>query len=917
MNPTILRNCPSRPARYWTARCLSIVLAAALLLLGGCAGTASQAGGDSSSKTADSASNGIVRARLDNGLRVVIVRNQLAPAATTVMTYRVGANETPPGFPGTAHALEHMMFRGSPGLSSAQLSSISAAMGADFNAVTRQTATQYFFTVPADYLDVALRIQSIRMRGILTTPELWQKERGAIEQEVAQDLSNPQYIFYRKLIAQMFAGTPYAHDGLGTRESFNKTTAEDLHRFYRDWYAPNNATLVIVGDIDPQKTLEQVRERFHDIPSKPLPPRPPVNLKPVQPTHIDLKTDQPYGVAVLAFRMPGYHSPDYPAAEVLAQVLDSQRGDLYALVPQGKALSANFAYDTLPDSGIGYAIGAFPDGGDGGKLIDRMRETLQQRLKEGISPALVKAAKRSAITQAESQKNSISGLAMTWAYALTVQDLNSPQDEIDAIQKVTVDDVNRVARQYLDFGHTVTAVLTPQSSGEAVSSSGGFGGKESFAPEHVENVKLPSWAAAALQKLTVPKSAINPTVTTLDNGLRVIVQPAHTSDTVSVYGHIRNQPAMTVPEGKEGVDQVLDQLFSYGTRKLDRLEFQRALDEIGAQESAGEDFYLMVLNQHFERGVELLASNEREPALPESAFKVVRSQTASETAGRLKSPDFHFRQALHKALYPKNDPTLRHATPESVSSLSLADVKAYYDKVFRPDLTTIVVIGNIDPQRAINVIREHFGDWHATGTPPPTTLPPVPPNRMATIAVPDQTRVQDRVILAQTLGITRTSPDYYALKLGNEVLSGGFYASRLYQALRERTGLVYYVGSRIDAERSRAHLAISYASDPDKVNRAQAIIRRNLERMRSTPIGNDELYRARAQLVRAIPLSEASQHRIASGLIYRASHNLPLDEPVRAARKYIALTPKDIMQAFRQWVRPDDLVRVSQGPAPQ
>ena len=134
----------------------------------------------------------MLRATLDNGLRVVIVRNPLAPMVTTVVNYLVGSNETPVGFPGTAHAQEHMMFRGSPGLSANQLADITAAMGGMFDADTQQAVTQYFFGVPAEDLDVALHIEAIRMRGVLDSERLWQEERGAIEQEVAQDLSSPE-----------------------------------------------------------------------------------------------------------------------------------------------------------------------------------------------------------------------------------------------------------------------------------------------------------------------------------------------------------------------------------------------------------------------------------------------------------------------------------------------------------------------------------------------------------------------------------------------------------------------------------------------------------------------------------------------------------------------------------------------------
>ena len=191
----------------------------------------------------------VVRAALPNGLQVAVIRNPIAPVVTTVVNYRVGSNETPPGFPGMAHAQEHMMFRGSPGLTAGQLADINAAMGGTFDADTQQTVTQYFFTIPAEYLDVALHIEAVRMRGVLDSEKLWRMERGAIEQEVASDLSSPEYISYTKLLKAMFKGTPYARDALGTKASFDATTGAMLKKFYDTWYTPDNATIVIAGDV--------------------------------------------------------------------------------------------------------------------------------------------------------------------------------------------------------------------------------------------------------------------------------------------------------------------------------------------------------------------------------------------------------------------------------------------------------------------------------------------------------------------------------------------------------------------------------------------------------------------------------------------------------------------------------------------
>ncbi len=326
----------------------------------------------------------VLRATLDNGLRVVIVRNDLAPVVTTQLNYLAGSDEAPAGFPGMAHAQEHMMFRGTAGLSADQLANIIAAMGGEFNAETQQTITQYYFTVPADDLKVALHIEALRMADVLDSEALWDKERGAIEQEVAQDLSNPEYRFYTQLLQKMYAGTPYAHDALGSKDSFDRTTGAMLHNFHRNWYAPNNAILVIVGGVEPQATLALVKELFGGIASRPLPPRPEVKLAPLQPAAIRLQTDRPYGMAVVAYRLPGYASPDYAAGQVLADVLASQRGDLYALVPEGAALYAGFSADPLPQACTGYALAAFPPGGDGAALVKRMQAIVAGYLQERL-----------------------------------------------------------------------------------------------------------------------------------------------------------------------------------------------------------------------------------------------------------------------------------------------------------------------------------------------------------------------------------------------------------------------------------------------------------------------------------------------------------------------------------------------------
>ena len=854
----------------------------------------------------------VSKTTLDNGLRVVVVHSSLAPVVTTVMNYLAGSNDAPPGFPGMAHALEHMMFRGSPDLSADQLTSIAAAMGGDFNAETQQSVTQYFFTVPKQDLDVVLHIEAIRMRNVLSTDASWDRERGAIEQEVAGDLSDAGYILYKQLLSTMFRATPYEHDALGTLKSFDATTGAMLKQFQETWYAPNNAILVIAGGVDPAATIAEVRSQFGAIPRKKLPARQEVKLHPMRPKTLRFTTDMPYGMAVSAFRWPGINSPDFAAAQVLADVLDSPRGSLRDIVSQGDALSARFSFDSFPEASLGYVMATFPTGEDGTALLRKVREALEQIARNGIAADLIEAAKRHEVAGDEFQKNSISELAKLWSQALAVEGRDSPAEDTKAIENVTPRDVRELARRLLHPRDSISAILMPQSFGQATSSPP-VRRSESFAATKDVDVALPTWAEK-VNRLAIAQSSVHPEVATLPNGLRLIVQPETVSDTISVFGHIENNSVLESSKGKEGVSEVLDEMLSNGTESLSRIAFQKALDNIGADESAGTDFSLEVLASDFDRGVALLTDNELHPALRAKEFKIIRRQIADSVEGELASPAYRTQRALKAALLPKDDPDLRHATPESVSSLSLADVRNYYRRVFRPDLTTIVVIGHVTTERARAVIEHYFGAWKSVGPKPGTVLPPVPINRASNMQVPNASRVQADVTLAETLPVTRTHPDYYALNLGSNVLDGGFYASRPSRDLRENTGLVYSVSSALETSSTRALYSISYGCAPGNVSKARAIVERDLKQMQTDAVPEETLNRAKAFLLQQIPLSESSVHSIADGLILRATNELPLTEPFEAAREYLRLTPQQVQAAFARWIRPTDFVQVTEGP---
>jgi zinc protease len=862
--------------------------------------------------------NDVTKATLENGLRVVIIRDPLAPVVTVEQNYLAGGQDTPKDFPGMAHAQEHMAFRGCAGLTADQIAAIYAQLGGQGNADTQQNITQYFTTVPAADLEIALRVDAACMQDVQDSQEEWAQEKGAIEQEVARDLSNPTYKFLTRLNADLFSGTVYSHDALGTKESFDATTGAMLKSFYKDWYAPNNAILVIAGDVQPDAVLAMVKELYGKIPNRPVAPRPQVTLQPVKTESFTLESNLPYTLVFTAYRTPGTDSPDFAAVRILADVLASQRGNLYALVPQGKALAAEFGLaETFPKASVAYSVLALPSGADPAPATQEMHKILLDYAAHGVPADLVDAAKRGEVASAEFERNSIPGLAATWSQALAGEGRSSPDEIVQAMKEVKLADVNRLAQTLLVDQNAITAILKPVPTGEAVSQKG-FGGTEQLTSSPTKPVALPSWAESRLLALSIPALDTSWTDTTLSNGVRLIVKTDKTSPTVTVLGNVHHNEVLQADAGKEGVDDVLGELFSYGTETLDRLAFQKALDDIAANEAPGFEFSLRVLKQDFSRGVQLLADNELHPALPAEAFNIIREQTAQYVAGNLKSPGYRTSRAVSLGLLPKSDPALRQATPSTVSSLTLGDVKQYYAKTFRPDLTTIVVIGDVTPEEAKPVIEKWFAaGWKSSGTKPDVTLPPVPLNSASVVDVPDPSELQNSVNLSEIAGITRFDSDYYPLQLGNHVLGGGFYATRLYHDLRQVNGYVYNVDVHLQATKTRTVYAVTYACDPANVTKARQLIDRDLIAMQKENVTPGELQQAKALVLRQLPLGESSEDEVAGGLLARALLGLPLDEASRAAKRYFALTADEVRLAFQKWIRPDGFVQVVRGPAPK
>lgn len=860
----------------------------------------------------------VTRVTLPNGLRVVVLRDPLAPVVSTYMNYEVGSDDE--SITGLAHAQEHMMFRGSKSLSASQFAEVTAATGGSFDADTQNNVTQFYFTMPSSDLDLALHLDASRAQGLLDSQQLWNQERGAIEQEVSRDNSDASYRLYVKALQHVMSGTPYSDAGLGTLDSFgHEVQAPQLQAFYKTWYHPNNAVYVIAGDVDPQATIAKVRRLFGAIPARAVPAPKPVHLAALTPATFTDSSDDPLTQAFLAYRFPGYDSPDYAASQILIDALNSQRGALYGLVAAGKAVDASAQAQTFTQAGmalIGTSVTA--DVSPANELAD-IRAVVAGYRETGIPDDLVQSAKLEEIASAESARSSISDLAAEWSQALAVEH-RTPDDDLAAIERVTTADVNRVLNRYLVDATATSAYAVPKNAGSvqggsAAVATGLAGTTENNTVIPAPNTPLPPWAKSLFARLRVPDQTLHPVTSVLPNGITLVVQPESVSDSVVVAGTIRNDPGLEEAPGTEGVASLTSALLPFGTTTYDRVAYQREIDKIAADVSTGTTFSLSVLAPQFDRGVQLLADDELHPSFPDGAFDIIKSQTSRAVEGEQQSPDHLASVSLENALYPSGDPARRIATPQSVQKLTLGDVKTWFATAYRPDLTTIVVVGHVTPASARAVVEKWFGGWKADGAPPDVDPSPVPDNAPASAAIPATGRIQSSVRLAETLQLRRGDPDVAPLRVANAALSGGFYASLLFHDLREVNGLVYSVESAVNVGKTRSIFEVAYGCAPENVDKAETLAVADLRRLQTSPLSADRLTTAKSLLIGSLPLREQSYDGIASELLGYASQGLPLDQNLVQARAELAATPADIEAAMKKWIRPDDFVRVVEGPA--
>ena len=405
--------------------------------------------------------------RLKNGLRVIISEDHSAPVYSIAVTYNVGSRDERPGRTGFAHLFEHMMFKGSEQVGPGEHFTLVFNNGGDMNGTTNKDRTLYYETLPSNQLDLGLLLEADRMWSLDLTKENLDNQRNAVQEERRLGVDNQPYgrtFEVRDDLA--YENFAYEHSVIGSMADLSAATVDDVAAFFKTYYAPNNAVLSIVGDVDSKVTLEKVRKYFESIPSQPPPPA--VDMTEPPQTE-ERRTTIEDGLARLprldmVYKTPPSGSPDDDALQVLGTVLSSGRSSrFYENIVRQKQLAANvsaFAGESRGPS-LFTIVGTVNPGKNVAEL-EAAVETEIERVKSGpIEEWEIEKARNNARTQLVNSLGSVLDRAVTLGEdALFYDDPGRINTRADRIATVTAADVQRVAKQYLvKTGRTVVITM--------------------------------------------------------------------------------------------------------------------------------------------------------------------------------------------------------------------------------------------------------------------------------------------------------------------------------------------------------------------------------------------------------------------------------------------------------------------------
>jgi zinc protease len=860
---------------------------------------------------------GVAEYRLPNGLQVLLIPDASKPTTTVNVTYRVGSRMENYGETGMAHLLEHLMFK-----SSRTMANVGAELskrGMNFNGTTSDDRTNYYETFPADAasLDWVLKVEAERMTGAKVIKRDLDSEMTVVRNEMESGENNPVQMLIQKTHAAAYQWHNYGKSTIGARSDVENVDISRLQAFYRTWYQPDNATLIVAGAFDPKRALATIDAQFGKLP-KPTRRLPPTyTVEPVQDGDrtVTLRRVGGQQALLVSYHMPALTSPDYPAFEIIANTLaDTPSGRLHKrLVEKGLATGVFGWADRNAEPGL-LSAGAV------------LRQDGPLAEAEKVLVDTVEGLKTEPITQEELQRTQVQ-----WAKALD-QTLADPQalcvalsEAIaagdwrllfalrDRLQAVTLDQVNAVAKQWLLSSNRTLGRFIPTEQPERTPLA------QRVDPSVTLKDFKPREALSAGEAFDASPQNIDARsrTFTLPSGMKVALLPKKSRGgtvKVALALHIGNLESL---QGQRTVADLVGDLLASGTQHKSRAQISDAFDALKTDWSIDSDVLngatvsLDTRREQLVPALQLLGEILREPAFPKEEFEQRVRQGIGALERSASDPNKVATLALGRAMqpWPLDDPRHRASVAESIDALkavTLEQVVSFYRQQWGAGHAELSIVGDFDAAEVEPLLRRWLDGWVAAV---PYQRVPQPGSKVTGVKLDSPLADKPNAIVYGSLPIALadTDADAPALALATHVLGAGGFDSRLLTRLRQQDGLSYGAGAFIHAGSFEPAGSIGFYAifAPQNRARVQQAFTEELARFAKDGITAAELVTAKRAMAAGRATRRADDGAIAHGWVDKLELGRTWAFDAEQDAKLQALTLDQVNAAIRRWLAPE------------
>jgi zinc protease len=762
---------------------------------------------------------------LPNGLTIIVQEDRSAPVASVQAWCATGSiYEDQHLGAGLSHILEHMLFKGTKTRSTNQIAQKIQDVGGYINAYTSFDRTVFWIDVPKDGVSSALDILADAMMNSTLPPEEYQKEQEVIRREFAMGMDDPDRMTGLLLFATAYQRHPYQFPVIGELEIYNQLTQEQVMQYYKTRYVPNNLTFIVVGDVDAEKVRQQLTELFKSYPEKSLKPL----FIPAEPPQLGRReVHQEFATELthlsLAWHIPELTNPDVPALDLLSTILgDGRSSRLYRRVRE--------------EAGLAFSISAFSyTPGDPGLFgIDAIVDPKKREAAEQLALRIVDDVKHAGVTAEElakakkimlshhlgtltTMRGQASDIGSNW---LLTRDLNFSRHYLDAVQKVTVKDIERVAATYLAEKNLTVISLNPKGS---------LVGK-------AEGAK--AVAAGEIQKFD------------LSNGLRLLVREDPRLPLVAMGAIFRGGLLAETPQDN-GITRLMAKVLLKGTKTRTAEQIANDIEAVGGSISsdAGNNSFSVsvdVTKPDVKLGLDLLSDVLLNATMPEKAIareKEIQIAAIQQEEEQLTTVA---RNIMRQALFPQHPYALRsNGSVESVQRLTQKELLEFRDRYVVAKNGVVLVFGDVKASEVKQLVEQTLGKMKPGALALTDAKPSVPLGKPETVES-HKDKAQG-VIMVGFRGASLSSPDRYALDLIDEASSD--LGSRFFVRIREQMGLAYYVGAGQMQGLVPGLFSFYLGTDPQKIEPVKTALLDEIHKLANDGLTPEELARAKKKLI--------------------------------------------------------------------